>query len=229
MSNFSAMYLSVVALEARDAFTTLPMNTMGVIGQNVTLNCALSDPTTSLIWKNPRRLVVYESWSGITDDGEGHFLVEKINGNIFNLVILNTEAEDAGQYTCQCVSPTSSAFAQVILLGTCTGHITPLCSLVFCFLISGHFVYFELGIIPCVFPENDPALGCTESTSNPVDDDFGNTVVGEQITLNCQTTYYSSIGWGPTQIWKDSTDQTLPASEIPSGNIIEYTHTVSIP
>ena len=143
MSNFSAMYFSVVALEAQDSFTTLPMNTMGVIGQNVTLNCALSDPSTSLIWINPQRLVVYESWNGITDDGKGHYLVEEINGNTFNLVILNTEAEDAGQYTCQCVSPTSSAFAQVILLGTYTSHITPLCSLVICFLFSGHFLFIS--------------------------------------------------------------------------------------
>ena len=116
MSNFSDIYLSVVALEAQNAFTILPRNTQGVIGQNVTLNCALSDNSYSLIWTNPAGANVYEKSSGILDGFEGQYLLEE-SGSSYNLVILNTDMNDAGRYTCYCATRSSSAYAEVILLG----------------------------------------------------------------------------------------------------------------
>ena len=71
---------------------------------------------------------------------------------------------------------------------------------------------------------SDPTLMCTESTSNSDDDDFGNLVEGEQISLTCLTTFYGL--WGPTQDWTDNSGNILPASDVSAGNIIEYTHTV---
>ena len=62
-----------------------------------------------------------------------------------------------------------------------------------------------------------------ETTSN-VDDDFGNLMEGEQIT--CETKYYGL--WGPTQNWTDNQLNTLPASDVSSGNFIAYNYTVSI-
>ena len=44
----------------QDAFQVLPVNTQGAIGQNVTLNCELSDPSDSLYWRNPDVFIVYE-------------------------------------------------------------------------------------------------------------------------------------------------------------------------
>ena len=108
----------MVALEAQDAFTTLPRNTQGVIGQNVTLNCALSDPLDSLFWKDQDEINVYEKGRGILDGFEGQYLVEE-SGNNYNLVILNTDMNDAGRYTCYCATESSSALADVILIGKC--------------------------------------------------------------------------------------------------------------
>ena len=110
------MYISVVLSEAQDAFTTLPKNTQGVIGQNVTLNCALAVATNSLIWRNPTDVSVYEKGNGILDGFEGQYHVEEGSSNSYNLVILNTDLNDAGRYTCYCGTQSSSAFAEVILL-----------------------------------------------------------------------------------------------------------------
>ena len=70
---------------------------------------------------------------------------------------------------------------------------------------------------------SDPGLMCTETTSNG-DNDFGNLVEGEQITLTFKTTFYGL--WGPTQDWTDNWGYILSASDVSALNIIEYTHTV---
>ena len=76
------------------------------------------------------------------------------------------------------------------------------------------------------FSASSPGLICSETTSNTADDNFGNTMVDEQATLSCQTTYYGL--WGPTQIWTDSSGSSLQASDVSGGNIAEYTYTVSL-
>ena len=68
------------------------------------------------------------------------------------------------------------------------------------------------------------SLKCFETTSND-DDDFGNLVEGDQITLACQIIYYEL--WGPTQNWTDSVGRVLDASDVSAGNVIEYTYSVS--
>ena len=80
-----------------------------------------------------------------------------------------------------------------------------------------------------IISASDPGLLCTEWTRYSDDDDFGNLVEGEQITLTCQTTFYGL--WGPTQDLTDSwrSIHVLPASDISAGNIIKYTHTVCPP
>ena len=118
------MYISVVALDAQEeAFATLPRNTQGVIGQNVTLNCALANPGNILYWKNQLDANIYEKGTGILDGFEGQYLVEE-SGNSYNLIILNTEPNDAGRYTCNCATQSSSAVAEVILLGKCPNFLT---------------------------------------------------------------------------------------------------------
>ena len=76
-----------------------------------------------------------------------------------------------------------------------------------------------------VISASDPGLMCSETTSNS-DDDFGNMVEGEQITLTCKTTYYGRMSWGPKQDWTNNWGNILPASDVSSGNIIGYMHTV---
>ena len=101
---------------AQDAFDELPANTQGTIGQNVTLNCALSDGAFSLYWSNPDGVVVYEKGFGIIPGFEGQYVVEE-NENSYNLVVINAAEDDAGQYTCHCATLVSSALAEIILLG----------------------------------------------------------------------------------------------------------------
>ena len=101
----------------QDAFTVLPTNTAGMIGQNVTLNCALSNGDYSLIWRNPSRNNVYLKGIGITSENEGHYLVEEGSGNNYNLVVVNADESDAGRYECDCPTVSSSALAEIILLG----------------------------------------------------------------------------------------------------------------
>ena len=106
-------------VRAENAFTERPTNTAGTIGQNVTLNCAVSDRGNSVAWLNPSSHIVYEKEIGITPGNEGHYVVERGIGKSYHLVVLNTEVDDAGQYECRCGRLTSlfSAFAEVILLG----------------------------------------------------------------------------------------------------------------
>ena len=59
---------------------------------------------------------MYVEAVAITPGGEGHYLVEG-SGNSHNLVVLNAGQEDAGQYTCDCRFVSSSALAEIILLG----------------------------------------------------------------------------------------------------------------
>ena len=99
---------------AQEAFDELPINTAGIIGKNVTLNCALSNKDYSLQWVNPDTDVVYRKAFGVTSGNEGDYVVEE-NGNSYNIVVLNAAQDDAGQYECRTNS--SSAFAQVVLLG----------------------------------------------------------------------------------------------------------------
>ena len=91
----------------------LPVNTAGIIGQNVTLNCTVSNKYYSFQWENPDSNVVYRKASGVTSGNEEYYVVEE-NGNSHNLV-LDAAEDDAEQYKCKVNS--SAAFAQVILLG----------------------------------------------------------------------------------------------------------------
>ena len=84
------------------------------MGQNVTLNCAVSSKYYSFQWVNPDSDVVYRKASGVTSGNEGDYVVEE-NGNSHNLVVLDAAMGDAGEYKCKVNS--SSAFAHVILLG----------------------------------------------------------------------------------------------------------------
>ena len=101
-----------------DAFTVLPTNTKGVIGENVTLNCALTDGGNSLFWLNPDETYVFEKGTGILSPFEGQYGVQE-SGTNYNLVILNAAVDDAGQYACQCATKNTFAYAEVILLGMC--------------------------------------------------------------------------------------------------------------
>ena len=101
----------------QDAFTILPTNTAGTIGQNVTLNCALSNGGYSLIWRNPSGNNVYLKGIGITSGNEGQYIVEEESGNRYNLVALNAAQDDARRYACDCPTVSSSALAEIILLG----------------------------------------------------------------------------------------------------------------
>ena len=99
------------------AFTVLPVNTVGTIGRNVTLKCALSDPVYSLSWINPSGNYVYEKGFGIIPGYEDQYLVEEEYANSYNIVVLNADLNDAGRYTCECSRLSSSASAEIILLG----------------------------------------------------------------------------------------------------------------
>ena len=101
-------------ITAQDVFNELPVNTAGIIGQNVTLNCAVSNKYYSLQWVNPDSDVVYRKASGVTSGNEEYYVVEE-NGNSHNLVVLDAAEDDAEQYKCKV--HLSAAFAQVILLG----------------------------------------------------------------------------------------------------------------
>ena len=101
---------------AQETFDELPVNTQGAIGQNITLNCALSDGTFSLFWSNPEGINVYEKGTGILPGFEGQYVVEEY-GNCYNLVVLNAEMDDAGRYDCYCATMSLSALAEIILLG----------------------------------------------------------------------------------------------------------------
>ena len=59
---------------------------------------------------------MYEKGRGILPGFEGQYLVEEY-GNSYNLVVLNAAEDDAGRYACDCTTLTSSAFAEIILLG----------------------------------------------------------------------------------------------------------------
>ena len=67
-------------------------------------------------------------------------------------------------------------------------------------------------------------MTCTETTST-VDNDFGDMVPGEQITLRCETTYYGL--WGPTQIWTNSREEALNPSDMSGTNSILFENVVS--
>ena len=109
--------ISLLECATQDAFTVLPTNTVGMIGQKVTLNCALSNGGYSLIWRNPSGNNVYLKGIGITSGNEEHFMVEEGSGNSYNLVVLNADENDAGQYVCDCPTLSSLALAEIILLG----------------------------------------------------------------------------------------------------------------
>ena len=106
----------MVGLKAQeDAFTELPVNTQGVIGQNVTLNCALRNGVHSLFWQDQRGVNIYEKGIGILPGYEGQYVVEE-SGTNYNLVIINADQQDAGFHTCECASLSTSVVAAVILL-----------------------------------------------------------------------------------------------------------------
>ena len=65
-------------------------------------------------------------------------------------------------------------------------------------------------------------MTCTETTST--DDDFGNMVPGEQITLRCETTYYGL--WGPTQMWTNNRGAELIPSDMSGTNSILFENVV---
>ena len=69
-----------------------------------------------MIWVNPNGVNVYEKGFGISPGFEGQYVVEE-NGNSYNLVVLNADQDDVGQYTCYCPTLSSSALAEIILLG----------------------------------------------------------------------------------------------------------------
>ena len=68
---------------------------------------------------NPDRLTVYDKRFGITPGLEGGYDVKLGDGNRYSLIIINAAPGDAGRYTCYCWTVSSSASAEVILLGNC--------------------------------------------------------------------------------------------------------------
>ena len=111
------MYISVVGLKAQDGLATVPKNTVGVTGQNITLNCALTDPDSSTLdWINSAGVTVYQDRLGVLPEYENEYYVEP-NSPSHNLVILNADQNDAGRYTCLCSTRSSSALAEVIIIG----------------------------------------------------------------------------------------------------------------
>ena len=60
---------------------------------------------------------MYEKGTGLIPGFEGHYMVEEGSGNSYNLVVLNADVDDAGQYACYCATMFSSALAEIILLG----------------------------------------------------------------------------------------------------------------
>ena len=59
---------------------------------------------------------MYRKGFGITPEGEGQYLVEEYgNSYSYNLVVINADLSHDGRHECETSS--SSAFAEVILLG----------------------------------------------------------------------------------------------------------------
>ena len=110
-------FVATKCLSQQDTFTILPTNTHGTRGENVTLNCALSNGSYALSWMNPDGITVFQKRSGISPGLEGDYDIELGNGNRYSLIIINAAPGDAGRYTCFCWTVSSSALAEVILLG----------------------------------------------------------------------------------------------------------------
>ena len=67
-------------------------------------------------WINPSGATVYQKGIGIVPGYEEQYMVEE-SGNNYNLIVVNADINDAGRYTCECRTVSSSTLAEIILLG----------------------------------------------------------------------------------------------------------------
>ena len=108
ITNFTVSFIT-----AQDAFAEVPVNTAGGLGQNVTLNCALSDDAQSLTWSLQDGPTIFRKDEGIVPGLEEYYAVV----GSYNLVALNASENQAGQYECECGTLFQSVLAEMILLG----------------------------------------------------------------------------------------------------------------
>ena len=70
----------------------------------------------------------------------------------------------------------------------------------------------------------DPlGIQCTETSPSG---NYSDTVEGEQITLECQISFFGL--WGPTQSWTDSQGKMLTPIDLSTDSTVRYVNTVRI-
>ena len=91
----------------------MPRNTYGVVGQNITLDCA-SPPPNQRVWYRPDGATVADNLQGIYPGYETQYAYQTSQRDVF--VILEAALNDAGQYRCQNLQGNINAYAEVIVL-----------------------------------------------------------------------------------------------------------------
>ena len=112
-------FLFSVARSCANPFSVQPINTYGIVGQNVTLQCSITnDPLT--IWNQPGvagEVPVADSVSGVYPAFKNKYTLTK-EENRYTLTLMNAVLTDGGQYSCYSPPHNSKACAEIIILGS---------------------------------------------------------------------------------------------------------------
>ena len=96
-------------------FSVQPTNTYGIVGRNVTLQCGMADGALT-VWVQSDGQSVAESVSGVYSVFENKYALTN-QGNTYTLTLMNAALTDAGQYNCNSPPKSSTAYAEIIMLG----------------------------------------------------------------------------------------------------------------
>ena len=96
-------------------FSVQPKNTYGIVGQNVTLQCEVTDGTQTF-WIQADGKTVADSISGVYDTFKDKYTLTN-QGTTYTLTLMNGVLDDAARYGCNSQYHSSTAYAEIIMLG----------------------------------------------------------------------------------------------------------------
>ncbi len=96
-------------------YTVMPQNSYGLVGNETTLLCAVPADSTSIVqWWNNSGVQITRGELSLYPD---KYAVSSSPTGTYNLIILDVNLSDAGQYHCRLDTENIRAFAELIVLG----------------------------------------------------------------------------------------------------------------
>ena len=96
-------------------YTLMPQNSYGLVGNDTTLLCAVhADSTSQVQWWNNSGVQITSGEKSLYPD---KYAVISHPPGTYNLIILDVNLSDAGQYHCRLDTDNVRAFAELIVLG----------------------------------------------------------------------------------------------------------------